>query len=92
MSSLSISADLVPTTESEIKNWNLCDHLMQKLQQNGISHLFPVQAAVLPILLKTRFSSARISPGDIFCCAPTGSGKDAFSNARQNSCICFTYN
>lgn len=82
MRSLTITADLVQTADSEIQNWNLCNHLLKKLQQNNITHLFPVQAAVLPILLKTRFSSARISPGDVFCCAPTGSGMQCSINFR----------
>jgi ATP-dependent RNA helicase DDX51/DBP6 len=72
---LFISADLEQNPQSEIKNWALSNHLIRRLEANSITHLFPVQAAVLPILLKTKLSSARVSPGDIFCCAPTGSGK-----------------
>jgi ATP-dependent RNA helicase DDX51/DBP6 len=75
MSNLSISADLTPSASAEIRNWKLSSHLIKRLQDNNITHLFPVQAAVVPLLLKTKTSTARISPGDILCCAPTGSGK-----------------
>ncbi|RKO88646.1 P-loop containing nucleoside triphosphate hydrolase protein, partial [Blyttiomyces helicus] len=53
----------------------LSPHTVSRLSASEITHLFPVQSAVLPRLLRTRFSSAPVAPGDLCVSAPTGSGK-----------------
>lgn len=74
---LTISSSISETLESDISNreWNLSNHLISRLREKRITHLFPVQMAVLPHLLQTRHSSAYIPPGDLCVSAPTGSGK-----------------
>ncbi|KAJ3295310.1 ATP-dependent RNA helicase dbp6, partial [Borealophlyctis nickersoniae] len=74
---LTISPDLSHTSETAITNpvWHLSPRTIARLTDQNITHLFPVQAAVLPRLLATRYSSAPIPPGDLCVAAPTGSGK-----------------
>ncbi|KAG8515031.1 ATP-dependent RNA helicase DDX51 [Galemys pyrenaicus] len=54
--------------------------LQKKLRMQGISSYFPVQAAVIPVLLQTAASGFLVGrggyrPSDICVSAPTGSGK-----------------
>ncbi|TDH00141.1 hypothetical protein EPR50_G00185020 [Perca flavescens] len=54
--------------------------LVKKLQNNGIQHLFPVQAEVIPAILESAQQGLLIGrggykPRDICVSAPTGSGK-----------------
>lgn len=49
--------------------------LRTKLKANGIKKFFPVQAEVIPWLLKTNDDVDVIIPPDICVSAPTGSGK-----------------
>ncbi|KAJ3399476.1 ATP-dependent RNA helicase dbp6 [Chytriomyces hyalinus] len=57
-------------------NYNLSKHTQARLSTQGIDHLFPVQQAVLPRLLLSRFSSSpRTPPGDLLVSSATGSGK-----------------
>ncbi|XP_076845180.1 ATP-dependent RNA helicase DDX51 [Brachyhypopomus gauderio] len=54
--------------------------LQKQLEANGIQHLFPVQAEVIPAILESVNSGLLIGPGgyrprDICVSAPTGSGK-----------------
>lgn len=54
---------------------NLDKGLRKKLRANGIRYLFPVQAEVVPWLIKAQKESDYIFPRDICVSAPTGSGK-----------------
>lgn len=58
----------------------LCPHLLKKLQNYHIQHLFPVQAEVIPAILQSAQHGLLVGPGghrprDICVSAPTGSGK-----------------
>ena len=55
-------------------------HIVRKLQQQNINHLFPVQSAVIPAILSqmetnSYFGRGGYEPSDICVSAPTGSGK-----------------
>ncbi|KAI9351342.1 P-loop containing nucleoside triphosphate hydrolase protein [Obelidium mucronatum] len=66
------------TPESSIANpaYNLSKHTQARLKALDIDHLFPVQQAVLPKLLLSRYSSSpRTPPGDLLVSSATGSGK-----------------
>ena len=68
--------DATPATSIENPEFGLSDRTQSRLKALSINHLFPVQNAMLPRLLTSRYaSSARIPPGDILVSAPTGSGK-----------------
>ena len=54
--------------------WNLNAQLVTNLTKEGVESLFPVQTAVIPVLLRNN-SSACIQPRDMCVTAPTGSGK-----------------
>ena len=77
MKSIVIGSSLNQIPENDIRSpiWSLSPHLISRLSDLEISHLFPVQAAILPLMLCTRYSSAPKSPGDLCVSAPTGSGK-----------------
>ncbi|XP_047438839.1 ATP-dependent RNA helicase DDX51 [Mugil cephalus] len=71
-----IKSNLVPISEVA----GLSAHLQKKLQNNGIQHLFPVQAEVIPAILESAQQGLLIGrggykPRDICVSAPTGSGK-----------------
>uniref|UniRef100_A0A671W4G8 ATP-dependent RNA helicase n=1 Tax=Sparus aurata TaxID=8175 RepID=A0A671W4G8_SPAAU len=71
-----IKSNLVPFSDMP----GLSSHLMKKLQNNGIQHLFPVQAEVIPAILESTQQGLLIGrggykPRDICVSAPTGSGK-----------------
>ncbi|KAJ3066710.1 ATP-dependent RNA helicase dbp6 [Podochytrium sp. JEL0797] len=74
-----ISATLTTKTfESSTANpaFNLSKHTQARLATMGIEYLFPVQQAVLPKLLLSRYSSSpRTPPGDLLVSSATGSGK-----------------
>ncbi|KAJ3052395.1 ATP-dependent RNA helicase dbp6, partial [Rhizophlyctis rosea] len=74
---LTISPHITYDPDFAIDNltFNLSPKVISRLTAQNISHLFPVQAAVLPRLLRTRYSSAPIPPSDLCVSAPTGSGK-----------------
>lgn len=57
-----------------IEVWGLDPALASHLKEDGISSFFPVQSAVLPILLKS-INFPFVTPRDICVSAPTGSGK-----------------
>ena len=55
-------------------------HMINKLQQHDINHLFPVQRLVIPRILSqmetcSYFGKGGFQPNDICVSAPTGSGK-----------------
>lgn len=71
-----IKSNLVPISDIP----GLCAQLVKKLQSNGIQHLFPVQAEVIPTILESAQQGLLIGrggykPRDICVSAPTGSGK-----------------
>lgn len=53
----------------------LSKSLRKKLKENGIKKFFPVQAEVIPFLLKANDDAKVVIPSDICVSAPTGSGK-----------------
>ena len=55
------------TLENEINNFNLSNHSIEKLKSLDISHLFPVQKAVIPHIKNYK--------NDLCVSAQTGSGK-----------------
>ncbi|XP_032399574.1 ATP-dependent RNA helicase DDX51 [Etheostoma spectabile] len=71
-----IKSNLVPISAIP----ELSPLLVKKLQNNGIQHLFPVQAEVIPAILESAQQGLLIGrggykPRDICVSAPTGSGK-----------------
>ncbi|XP_036974722.1 ATP-dependent RNA helicase DDX51 [Acanthopagrus latus] len=71
-----IKSNLVPLSDIP----GLSSQLVKKLQNNGIQHLFPVQAEVIPAILESTQQGLLIGrggykPRDICVSAPTGSGK-----------------
>lgn len=71
-----IKSNLVPISDVP----GLCAQLVKKLQSNGIQHLFPVQAEVIPTILESGQQGLLIGrggykPRDICVSVPTGSGK-----------------
>jgi len=71
-----LSSNLIPVE----KNPYLTAHIIKKLQQHDINHLFPVQSAVIPAILSqmqtnSYFGTGGYEPSDICISAPTGSGK-----------------
>uniref|UniRef100_A0A8C9Y959 ATP-dependent RNA helicase n=1 Tax=Sander lucioperca TaxID=283035 RepID=A0A8C9Y959_SANLU len=71
-----IKSNLVPISDIP----ELSALLVKKLQNNGIQHLFPVQAEVIPAILESAQQGLLIGrggykPRDICVSAPTGSGK-----------------
>ncbi|KAI8610632.1 P-loop containing nucleoside triphosphate hydrolase protein [Chytriomyces sp. MP71] len=66
------------TSASSTSNpaFSLSTHTQTRLAVQDITHLFPVQQAVLPHLLRSRYSSSpRTPPGDLLVSSATGSGK-----------------
>ncbi|XP_021344473.1 ATP-dependent RNA helicase DDX51-like [Mizuhopecten yessoensis] len=75
-----ITADLKSTTLPVGKMTGLDPDLVVQLQENNISHFFPVQMQVIPMLLDTLSVGGMVGkagywPSDICVSAPTGSGK-----------------
>jgi len=66
-----LSAGATPITEMTCLN----DNIKTRLQDNGITSLFPVQAVVVPALLSSHVACAGYAPADLCVSAPTGSGK-----------------
>ncbi|XP_044025588.1 ATP-dependent RNA helicase DDX51 [Siniperca chuatsi] len=71
-----IKSNLIPISDIP----GLSAQLVKKLQNNGIQHLFPVQAEVIPAILQSAQQGLLIGrggykPRDICVSAPTGSGK-----------------
>uniref|UniRef100_A0A8C7M7F5 ATP-dependent RNA helicase n=1 Tax=Oncorhynchus kisutch TaxID=8019 RepID=A0A8C7M7F5_ONCKI len=71
-----ITSNLVPISDVP----GICTKLQRKLESNGIHHLFPVQAEVIPAILESVSHGLLIGrggykPRDICVSAPTGSGK-----------------
>lgn len=70
------SSNLIPVEQIPY----LAAHIIRKLQQHDINHLFPVQSAVIPAILSQMetnscFGTGGYEPSDICVSAPTGSGK-----------------
>ncbi|KAM6992647.1 ATP-dependent RNA helicase DDX51 [Tautogolabrus adspersus] len=71
-----IKSNLVPISDVP----GLSAQLLKKIQTNGIQHLFPVQAEVIPAILESAQTGFLIGrggykPRDLCVSAPTGSGK-----------------
>ena len=62
------------SVEESVTAWGVDSQLAQTLLEDGISSFFPVQAAVLPLLLQSA-QRPFLQPRDICVSAPTGSGK-----------------
>ncbi|XP_064599884.1 ATP-dependent RNA helicase DDX51-like isoform X2 [Liolophura sinensis] len=76
MVSADINKDQTPVSQVS----GIHQHILDKLQENGITHFFPVQAQIIPFMLSCVRSGYHIGPGgyqppDVCCSAPTGSGK-----------------
>lgn len=70
-SSVLLSVEQIPYLDS---------HIINKLHQHDINHLFPVQSVVIPAILSqmetnSYFGRGGYDPSDICVSAPTGSGK-----------------
>lgn len=65
---------LVPVEES-VGLWGVRPDLAQELIAEGIKSYFPVQSAVIPVLLRHHQTHPFVPPRDICVSAPTGSGK-----------------
>ncbi|KAL1920871.1 uncharacterized protein VTP21DRAFT_11506 [Calcarisporiella thermophila] len=64
------------TTSVDDVGVGLSSHIIQRCKEVGIEELFSVQAAVIPILFRSRLLYERHQhPSDICVSAPTGSGK-----------------
>ena len=71
-----LSGNLIPVEKIPY----MAAHIIKKLQQHDINHLFPVQSAVIPAILSQMetnscFGIGGYQPSDICVSAPTGSGK-----------------
>uniref|UniRef100_UPI003AAF0899 ATP-dependent RNA helicase DDX51 n=1 Tax=Centroberyx gerrardi TaxID=166262 RepID=UPI003AAF0899 len=71
-----IKSNLIPVSEVQ----GISARLVKKLENNGIQHLFPVQAEVIPAILESANQGLLIGrggykPRDVCVSAPTGSGK-----------------
>lgn len=71
-----LSSNLIPVEKIPY----LSAHIIKKLHQHDINHLFPVQRAVIPAILSqmqtnSYFGTGGYEPSDICVSAPTGSGK-----------------
>ena len=70
--------DITPPSmkvEDSVRAWGLTRVLADTLTEDRIAHFFPVQRAVIPLLLKRSCSSVQAFPRDICASAATGSGK-----------------
>lgn len=70
-----ISANLKDLSVKVSKMKQLDKSLRNKLKANGIHTLFPVQATVVPWLIKSQKFGHTLFPQDVCVSAPTGSGK-----------------
>jgi flagellar motor protein MotB len=65
-----------PTSNCGLDKVGLSPHLIQRCQDHGLSYLFAVQMAVIPVFLRRQMLyDTRHVPGDLCISAPTGSGK-----------------
>jgi ATP-dependent RNA helicase DDX51/DBP6 len=73
---LMVSPELETSAEFEITNskFRLSPFMIEKLQKKEITHFFPVQNAVIPLLFSSRFYT-HSAPRDLCVSASTGSGK-----------------
>lgn len=70
---ISVNLQNLETKVSDLKQ--LDKGIRKLLKSNNIKYLFPVQATVIPYLLKTIKEAQVMFPRDICVSAPTGSGK-----------------
>ncbi|KAJ6263682.1 ATP-dependent RNA helicase dbp6 [Drechslerella dactyloides] len=66
----------IPTTQKPpFGSFNLSTRLLSRLKDLNITHTFPVQSALLPLLLPAENQSFSIPRADLLVSAATGSGK-----------------
>lgn len=65
-----------PKSSCDLDKVGLSEHILQRCQDLGLSSLFAVQMAVIPVFLRRQalYDTRRV-PGDLCISAPTGSGK-----------------
>ncbi|KAK6352907.1 ATP-dependent RNA helicase dbp6 [Orbilia brochopaga] len=87
----------VPTTQkSPFDSFNLPDRLLDRLRDLKITHAFPVQSALLPLLLPAGQQPSSLPRADLLVSAATGSGKTLsyllpVLSSLQNRIISRTY-
>ncbi|KAI8971474.1 P-loop containing nucleoside triphosphate hydrolase protein [Mycotypha africana] len=66
-----------PKEHCELDKVGLSEHIIQRCKSLGLSSLFAVQMATIPVFLRRRNTlyDTRSVPGDLCISAPTGSGK-----------------
>jgi hypothetical protein len=62
------------SVQQSVQTWGVDPQLAQTLLRDGVTSFFPVQTAVLPLLLQSA-QTPFLQPRDICVSAPTGSGK-----------------
>ncbi|KAK6540193.1 ATP-dependent RNA helicase dbp6 [Orbilia ellipsospora] len=66
----------VPTTQRPpFNSFDLPNHILSRLEKLDITHTFPVQSALLPLLLPKPHQSPSVPKSDLLVSAATGSGK-----------------
>ncbi|KAK6642592.1 hypothetical protein RUM43_004094 [Polyplax serrata] len=70
-----VSVDLQNLTKTVDSIPGLDKIFVDKLRQNNITHFFPVQHQIIPVLLENENRPYMYWPNDICVSAPTGSGK-----------------
>jgi hypothetical protein len=63
------------TVNESIAKWGVDPHLADDILSDGIEEFFPVQVAVIPLLLSHALYQPFAPPRDMIVSAPTGSGK-----------------
>lgn len=73
----SVMDNLAPpvSVEESVTRWGVSADIAADLLEEGITEYFPVQAAVIPVLLRHAQVHPFAPPRDICVSAPTGSGK-----------------
>lgn len=65
-----------PKDSCDLDKAGLSEHIIQRCKDLGLSSLFAVQMAVIPVFLRRQaLYDIRKAPGDLCVSAPTGSGK-----------------
>ncbi|KNC76706.1 hypothetical protein SARC_10807 [Sphaeroforma arctica JP610] len=80
-------ADLqAPVSEDCFEGLALDSRVVKTLQRQGITHFFPIQRHVIPLMLRAGLSPGT-HPGDVCVSAPTGSGKTLAYVVPVVSCL-----
>jgi ATP-dependent RNA helicase DDX51/DBP6 len=62
------------SVDESVQKWGVNSDIANELTREGITHFFPVQSTVIPILLQSS-KLPFVQPRDLCVSAPTGSGK-----------------